>query len=408
VNKLTRMIDQSHRLHLGEARAVASADEADAQAVAGRSGGLFQNDVEAAVVLAGQSWCGALGSAGAQGFQKRAQGGWQGHGVKFARIGVLPLGVTHVKNVALEVDLGEGHGCLGKTASGSHHDLEHMAHPCGTLGKARAASGEQMGGEVGFYFDRSEADLGQGNDVAFDILSAHGLVEQEGKELGLHARGILPDPLRLAPLHELLGVLVANLARVGQALFGKESGEVGPRNLGTAAGRGPIVVVGEVVRHPAGEVAGVFGAENQLLLLLARLVGQAAGGLGVGGDGMTQAGGAIAPIAGLRIAAAQYPIRGFFGFFKRGHLANRAVPHGSPYRGEFAKVPHGIKWTNSVKRWFQEAYHYTTSQSKYLRNQALTKWFPMGSPWDESFCKRGMKWSVVPCGGLSKGKGALV
>jgi hypothetical protein len=32
----------------------------------------------------------------------------------------------------------------------------------------------------------------------------------------------------------------------------------------------------------------------------------------------------------------------------------------------------------------------------------------MGSPWDESFCKRGMKWSVVPCGGLSKGKGALV
>ena len=400
------MIDQPHRLHLGKSGAVASADEAHAQAVAGRSGGLLEDDVEAAVVFAGQGRCGAGRAAISQGLEQGAQGGGQRHGVEFARIGVLSLGIGHVENVALEVDLGEGHGGLAESAAGSHHDLEHMAHPCGPLGKARAASGEQMGGEVGFRFDRSEADLGQGNDVAFDILSPHGLVEEEGKELGLHASGILPDPLRLAPLHELLGVLVADLARVGQALFGKEGGEVGPRNLGAAAGRGPIVVVGDVVGHPAGEVAGFFGIENQLLLLLGRLVRQAAGGLGVGGNGMAQAGGAIAPISGLRIAAAQYPIRGFFGFFKRGHLANRAVPHGSPYRGEFAKVPHGITWTNSVSRWFQEAYHYTTGQSKYLKNQALTKWFPMGSLWDEGFCKRGMKWSVVPCGGLSKRKGA--
>ena len=359
------MIDQPHRLHLGKSGAVASADEADAQAVAGRSGGLLEDDVEAAVVFAGQGRCGAGRAAISQGLEQGAQGGGQGHGVEFARIGVLSLGIGHVENVALEVDLGERHGGFAESAAGSHHNLKDMAHPCGTLGEARAACGEQMGGEVGFYFDRSKTDLGQGDDVALDVFAAHGLVEQEGKELGLHARGILPDPLRLAPAHELLGVLVAHLARVGQALCGKVGGEVGPRDLGTAAGRGPIVVVGDVVGHPAGEVAGVFGLEKQLLLLLGRLVRQAASGLGLGGDGMAQAGGAIAPISGLRIAAAQYPIRGFAGFFKRGHLANRAVravPHGSPYTGEFAKVPHGITWTNSVSRWFQEAYHYTTGQ----------------------------------------------
>jgi len=398
------MIDQPHRLHLGEARAVASADEADAQAVAGRSGACLEDDVESSVVLAGEGRGGARCASRAQGFQQGPQGGRQGHGVEFPRIGVLTLGVTHVKDVPLEVNLGERHGGFAESAAGSHHNLKNMAHPCGALDEARAASGEQMGCEVGFDFDRSQTDLGQGNDVAFDVFPAHGLVEQEGKELGLHARGILPDSLRLAPLHELLGVLVTRLARVGQALFGKEGGEVGPRNLGAATGRGPIVVVGDVVGHPAGEVAGFFGIENQLLLLLGRLVRQPACGLGVGGNGMAQAGGAIAPISGLRISSAKYPIRGFFGLFKRGHSANRVVPHGSPYRGEFVRLPHGITWTNSVSRWFQEAYHYTTGQFNLLKINHLQG----GATWvphlDVGNFERRIPWSIGALGGLSKRK----
>jgi len=406
MNQLRAMIDQPHRLHLGEPRSMAAGDEGHAQAVAGGSGGLFQNEVEAAVVISGQSRCGARRFALSQGLQQGPQGGWQRHGVKFAGVGVLPLGVGHVKNVALEVDLGERHGGFAESASGVQHDLKNVPHPCGTLGEARAASGEQMGGEVGFYFDRSEADLGQRNDVALDVFAAHGLVEQEGKELGLHAGGVLANPLRLAPLHELLGVLVADLARVGQALFGKEGGEVGPRDLGAAAGRGPIVVVGDVVGNPSREVAGVFGIENQLLLLLGRFVRQAAGGLGVGGNGMAQAGGAIAPIAGLRIAATENPKGGFFGFFKGGHSANISVPHSPPYRRDFTSVPHGITWINSVKRWFQESYHYTTGQYKLLINQGFTKWFPTGSPEGAEFLDQRIPWSVGDCGGLSKEKGA--
>ena len=38
------------------------------------------------------------------------------------------------------------------------------------------------------------------------------------------------------------------------------------------------------------------------------------------------------------------------------------VPHGSPSRSEFARVPNGITWINSVSRWFIGAYHYTTGQ----------------------------------------------
>jgi len=434
------MIDQPHRLHLGEARAVASADEADAQAVAGRSGGFFQNDVEAAVVLAGQSRCGALGSTGAQGFQQGPQGGRQGHGVKFARIGVLPLGVGHVENVALEVDLGEGHGGFGEAAAQVEHDFKDISHPCGAARKLVAGFLQEVGSEVGLGLDRSKADFGQRNDVALGVVAAHGLVKQEGKEFGLHARGILPDSLRLAPLHELIGVFVANLARVGQALYGEKAAKVGPRNLGAAAGARAGIVGGDVVRNPSGEMAGVVIFENAAFVFGGGSRGQAPRGLGLGGIGVAQLCGGVAPRAGLGVAAAEDPEGRLFDFAQGGHFSTLCqaqaesrrgdkktsgggcglgaayatpahpgrVPHSLTFRSEVEKVPHGITWINRVRCVLEKFYHYTTGQYKLLKNQGLMRWCPMGSLGTEDFLNQRIPWSLGDCGGLSKGKGALV
>jgi len=385
---------------------MAAGDEGHAQAVAGRSGCGLEVDVETAVVVAAQNVDGAFCAGFLEREEVGAQALGQGHGVEFARVVVGPLGIGEVDNATGKVDVGEGNGRFRKATTQVGLNFKNGAHPFRAIDEDGAGAGEVIGIEVGSGHDGRARHAGQGNRVALAVFAPDGLGHDEGEKLHFEPRGVSADAEFQSPRHVFGGVLVADLARVAQVVFGQKDAEVGPSDLIAAQAGSALVVRGDVGGDPMREVRGVArpvcgGKAGFFVRGLLRLAARGARLLEIV---MSQLGRFLAQLAGLGIAGAQEPVRGARLFPQEGHTSKV-----SPSVTRHKKINGfcgGTTWINREAKCAAWTYRYTTRQYKYLRNQRFTKSVTFSVTGDTVLFERGMAWIFGLCRGLSKEKGA--
>ena len=385
---------------------MAAGDEGHAQAVAGRSGRGLEVDIETAVVVTAQNVDGAFCAGLLEREEVGAQALGQGHGVEFARVVVGTLGIGEVDNATVKVDVGEGNGRFRKATTQVGLNFKNGAHPFGAIDEDGAGAGEGSGIEVGSGHDGRARDAGQGNRVALAVFAPDGLGHDEGEELHLKPRGVSADAQLESPRHVFGSVLVADLARVAQVVFGQKDAKVGPSDLIAAQAGSALVVRGDVGGDPMREVRGLArpvrgGKAGFIVRGLLRL---AAGGARLFEIVMAQLGRFFAQLAGVRIAGAQKPVGGAGLFPQEGHTrkVSPSVTRHKKISGFFG----GTTWINREAKCAAWTYRYTTRQCKYLRTQRFTKSVTFGVTGDTVFFECGMAWIFGLCRGLSKAKGA--
>jgi len=186
----------------------------------------------------------------------------------FTGISLLPLGVTDLNVLLFQIDPLLGNTGLGESATEMKLKLEGRSHPVNLLRQLKTCCSDLRLGDFPLLLGWSEGDASQGDAICLGMAAPDRLTHQEGEELHLHASGVVTGMVTgvtLPPVEVVLGVLVGDLARVADTILVQEDMDRAPEELGTAHGPRVLVMGGDIVGNPLGEIATTMRAHNGLL-----------------------------------------------------------------------------------------------------------------------------------------------
>ena len=176
-----------------------------------------------------------------------------------SRVGGLAFGVLDLNRHLLKIDSLKGDASFSKATPEVDEQLKGDSHPCPISffgGEARTSRLNFFVRQLSLILRGGELNSMNRNHIAVAKLSSDRLVQEEAEKFQLHSGCIVtgrPSNGGFSPAEILLGVPVANVAGVGQAMFVQEYMNRAPEIHRAAASLKVGVVSRNIVGHPIGK-----------------------------------------------------------------------------------------------------------------------------------------------------------